>query len=209
MQNNYDKSGMNINTYKTLFDDTQKKPKGISENDKILDEIISFSNVNFNEETKQYKYENEDNLIIYYKLSDFIDVQKIERILETSQKSKKCHIASIMISGDLEIENRILTGNYVRHKEEYLHSVIEVKDEEGNLYIMDYTMNIIMPKDSYIKLTEFKEIEAITDLEFLNDIHIMSQISQGLSTKAYLAFRREIMKDLKKNEKIFEDDNER
>lgn len=55
-----------------------------------------------------------------------------------------------------------------------------------------------MPKEQYVKLTEFEELESISDLEYLEYIQRLENIL-GLNGKVLLTFGREIFKELEKN----------
>ena len=55
-----------------------------------------------------------------------------------------------------------------------------------------------MPKEQYVKLTEFEELESISDLEYLEYIQRLENIPD-LNGKVLLTFGREIFKELEKN----------
>ena len=99
----------------------------------------------------------------------------------------------------------ILTGCIKKSYGKFLHSVVEI-EKQGKPYIIDYTKNLIMPKEQYFKLTNFEEIERISDEEFFSDL--VATLQLDLSQKEYLTFRSEIMNDLKKNMFLFTENEE-
>lgn len=64
-----------------------------------------------------------------------------------------------------------------------------------------------MPKEQYVKLTEFEELESISDLEYLEYIQRLENIP-GLNGKVLLTFGREIFKELEKNSFLIKNDEE-
>ena len=82
-----------------------------------------------------------------------------------------------------------------------------------DVYIVDYTLNVIMPKKYYVELTQFEEIERIKDIEALQDrkdgdIKLFEDM--GFRMKTYVNFRKEVKVDLEKNRKMIqiEDDEQ-
>ena len=59
-------------------------------------------------------------------------------------------------------------------------------EKRGKPYIIDYTKNLIMPKEQYFKLTNFEEIERISDEELFSDLVATQQLH--LSRKRILDF---------------------
>ena len=59
-----------------------------------------------------------------------------------------------------------------------------------------------MLKEDYIRLTNLRVIETIKGYEIANDI-TGPIIQMGMDFKTYCAFRPEIVKELKKNNRVF------
>ena len=125
-----------------------------------------------------------------------INDKNIKKELESEKRYRKCHLKSAEIATSLP-KSCILTGYVKRYNGKFLHSIVEIEKEDGK-YIIDYTKNIIMPKEQYVKLTEFEELESISDLEYLEYIQRLENIL-GLNGKVLLTFGREIFKELEKN----------
>lgn len=61
-----------------------------------------------------------------------------------------------------------------------------------------------MPKEQYIELTKFKEIERISDLEYIEDLGRIYNFPH-LTDKVYVTFQKELIRELK-SKALFEDD---
>ena len=220
----YNESGINNNTYNLLFSDYDNIPKEEQpalEKSYIISVIqlytrfreksifskilklnferkykIDFSKIKFNEENQNYEYEFQGEVYTFDKLSKKINDKNIKKELESEKRYRNCHLKSVEIATSLP-KSCILTGYVKRYNGKFLHSIVEIEKEDGK-YIIDYTKNIIMPKEQYVKLTEFEELESISDLEYLEYIQRLENIL-GLNGKVLLTFGREIFKELEKN----------
>lgn len=107
---------------------------------------------------------------------------------------------SLEISLSLNFPNEVVTGFIygISDKVKYLHSWIEF-NKDGNEYVIDYTMNVIMNKEGYYFIRQAEELSRISNQDILFD----SKIS--INSKVYLVFRHEIMKELEKNSFLFPD----
>lgn len=52
-----------------------------------------------------------------------------------------------------------------------------------------------MPKEQYIELTKFKEIERISDLEYIEDLGKICNFPD-LTDKVYVTFKKELIREL-------------
>lgn len=230
-ESKYDESGINKNTWKLLFSDydniledemppiensyiitmiqtyTKFREKGIfSKLLKLFFEKkykVDYSKIKFNEETKSYEYEFEGEVYTFDKLSNKIDNEKIKKELESDKRYGQCHSKSLELSLEMP-EAYIVTGYVKRFDGKYLHSIVETEKKKGT-YIIDYTKNIIMPKEQYIKLTGFEEIERISDMEYLQHMQRIANIPD-IDLKVYTTFGKEIFKELEKNFSILKND---
>lgn len=225
----YYKNGINKNTYDMLFPDFYD-----TENEKIdkksgliiqLIEVytliqqkeifadlvkntfkekydIDFSNIKYNEETKQHEYKVDGKIYTFNELSDITDIEKFKKELKTDKRHHKCHTRTLELSFGVP-ESNIVTGYEVIADIKVLHSILEYK-VKNKLYIIDYTKNIIMPKEQYMELTKFKEIERISDLEYIEDLGRIYNFPH-LTDKVYVTFQKELIRELK-SKALFEDD---
>ena len=95
-----------------------------------------------------------------------------------------------------------MTGYYTTNLNKILHSVVEIV-KDGKNYILDWTQNIWMPKDDYIKIYKFQILEKINSNDLEQDFKKLKKL-EFKSLKTYLVFRDEIIKDLEKNKHLFD-----
>lgn len=226
----YYKNGINKNTYDMLFPDFYniKKEKIADEKTSLIIELIdvytlteqkelfidlvkktfdeqygiNYSNIKYNKETKQYEYEIKGKIYTFNELSDITDIEKFKKELKTDKRHHKCHTRTLELSFGVP-ESNIVTGYEVIADIKALHSILEYK-VKNKLYIIDYTKNIIMPKEQYMELTKFKEIERISDIEYIEDLGRIYNFPH-LTDKVYVTFQKELIRELK-SKALFEDD---
>lgn len=220
-------NGMNINTYNLLFDDLNNKKsdkKGSYESLNALcviskftkfDDIkiyclmagmyetiddYDFRTISWSDELNSFIYQKGNFKIPFNLLSDFMTHEDDKEELTSDERLHKCHEKSILLAS-IYPNFRIITGYVYLEKQRMLHSVIEYDDNEGTI-ILDWTKNLRMLKEDYIRLTNLRVIETIEGYDVKNDI-TGPIIQMGMDFKTYCAFRPEIVKELKKNNSIF------
>lgn len=220
-------NGMNINTYNLLFDDINNKmsdKKGSCESLNALcviskftkfDDIkiyclmagmyetiddYDFRTISWSDELNSFIYQKGNFKISFNLLSDFMTHEDVKKELTSDERIHKCHEKSILLAS-IYPNFRIITGYIYLEKQRMLHSVIEYDDNEGTI-ILDWTKNLRMLKEDYIRLTNLRVIETIEGYDVKNDI-TGPIIQMGMDFKTYCAFRPEIVKELKKNNSIF------
>lgn len=220
-------NGMNINTYNLLFDDINIKmsdKKGSCESLNALcviskftkfDDIkiyclmagmyetiddYDFRTISWSDELNSFIYQKGNFKISFNLLSDFMTHEDVKKELTSDERIHKCHEKSILLAS-IYPNFRIITGYIYLEKQRMLHSVIEYDDNEETI-ILDWTKNLRMLKEDYIRLTNLRVIETIEGYDVKNDI-TGPIIQMGMDFKTYCAFRPEIVKELKKNNSIF------
>ena len=220
-------NGMNINTYNLLFDDINNKisdKKGSCESLNALcviskftkfDDIkiyclmagmyetiddYDFRTISWSDELNSFIYRKGNFKIPFNLLSDFMTHEDVKKELTSDERLHQCHEKSIILAS-IYPNFRIITGYVYLEKQRMLHSVIEYDDNEGTI-ILDWTKNLRMLKEDYIRLTNLRVIETIEGYDVKNDI-TGPIIQMGMDFKTYCAFRPEIVKELKKNNSIF------
>lgn len=220
-------NGMNINTYNLLFDDINNKisdKKGSCESLNALcviskftkfDDIkiyclmagmyetiddYDFRTISWSDELNSFIYQKGNFKIPFNLLSDFMTHEDVKKELTSDERLHKCHEKSILLAS-IYPNFRIITGYVYLEKQRMLHSVIEYDDNEETI-ILDWTKNLRMLKEDYIRLTNLRVIETIEGYDVKNDI-TGPIIQMGLDFKTYCAFRPEIVKELKKNNRVF------
>ena len=124
--------------------------------------------------------------------------------MESERRYGPGHEKSLELSMALP-ESYIVTGYVKANKGKYLHSIVEI-EKKNEKYIIDYTKNIIMPKEQYVKLTSFEELERISDMEYLQYDQKIRNLSINLKT--YTTFGKDIAKELEKNAFLLKKDEE-
>ncbi len=220
-------NGMNINTYNLLFDDINNKmsdKKGSCESLNALcviskftkfDDIkiyclmagmyetiddYDFRTISWSDELNSFIYQKGNFKIPFNLLSDFMTHEDVKKELTSDERLHKCHEKSILLAS-IYPNFRIITGYIYLEKQRMLHSVLEYDDNEETI-ILDWTKNLRMLKEDYIRLTNLRVIETIEGYDVKNDI-TGPIIQMGLDFKTYCAFRPEIVKELKKNNRVF------
>lgn len=220
-------NGMNINTYNLLFDDINNKmsdKKGSCESLNALCVISKFTKfddikiyclmagmyetiddydfraISWSDELNSFIYQKGNFKIPFNLLSDFMTHEDVKKELTSDERLHKCHEKSILLAS-IYPNFGIITGYVYLEKQRMLHSVIEYDDNEETI-ILDWTKNLRMLKEDYIRLTNLRVIETIEGYDVKNDI-TGPIIQMGMDFKTYCAFRPEIVKELKKNNSIF------
>lgn len=233
IKSKYTEDGINKNTYKLLFsdyDNIPEKEQPAIENSYIITIIqlytrfrekdifskllklafekkykIDFSKIKYNEKTKEYEYEFNGEVYTFDKLSNELENKNVKKELESERRYGQCHEKSIEISMALP-EAYIVTGYIKENKGKFLHSIVEI-EKKNEKYVIDYTKNIIMPKEQYVKLTSFEELERISDMEYLQHVQKIANIPD-INLKTYTTFGKEIVKELEKNTFMLDKDEE-
>lgn len=166
---------------------------------------ISTNNIKYNKETKKHECTLKNgNIVTFDLISETLEKpsKKVIKELESNERKKKCHLMSVYVA--LQHEDSIVhTGTIIIGSNKILHSVVEIKTKKGKEFILDWTKNIVMDKDEYIKLFSFNILESIKSEDILNDSKFIKG-TEILSLKYYLTFRDEIIKDLNRNSFIFD-----
>ena len=225
----YDKDGINKKTYELLFKDEdniremdfdEKKRCYllyiIEKYTRFREESIfstllklyygsktkfDFSKIKFNETTGEYEFEEFGEKLTFNKLSNLIEDKELRGKLESEKRYGECHVDSMGMAVGAK-DWKVLTGYMNINGGKYLHSVIETKDGK----IIDWTRNLAMTKEEYVKLTEFNIIESIESEELLQ-IWI-KLFGLNSDSKVISVFGKEILNDTKRNPNIFKDDED-
>lgn len=162
----------------------------------IVNKISRLSNDDIYHELNKKKKGTSLNKFIsifcFQKLSDTL--KKVDDVneLTTTKRYGCCHSKSIILAYELGIGN-VVTGTMMSKTSILMHSVLEI-----NGYVLDWTRNLIMKKEDYFKLTDFKVINIISNECIKEDVkHLFNDLD--IELKAYTVFRDEIVNDYNKN----------
>lgn len=152
--------------------------------------------VSYDKKEQKYIFNDEKRgfLFDFRLLSDNITGKNIKKSLTSSSKFNDCHAGSMTIIPKID-NSYLCTGIIDNFGFDTLHTVIEFNEDK----IIDYTLNIIIDKNEYNKITNFREIQRIKKENYLDDIKILDG---NLDSKTYLTYRDEIIRDLNKNKKV-------
>lgn len=132
-------------------------------------------------------------------LSDFFMDEKLKDELTSDKRFHKCHESSINLALDLPFKNVFVVTGYVNTGDkDILHSVVEIDGDDE--VMIDYTQNILMKKEDYLKINCFREISRVRKEDLQQEIDTMTDLK--MTIPYYLFFRDEMKKDLNKNKKI-------
>lgn len=162
--------------------------------------IINLNKINFNEKTKEYEYINNNMVITFDKLSNYINDKSLVKELTSNKRYHKCHSRSIIFSPKIN-GSKILTGYITVGGQRVLHSVIEYKYDNDDI-ILDWTRNLKITKNQYIKLTKFSELSAFDGENVSEDIQILTKYL-NIGLKTYLTFRNELINEIRKKAVFF------
>lgn len=181
-----------INTklnYYTLYRDKKIIPPNIKT---LISNIVYKDGINY--------YLSDDICFGFLLLSDYVQNKKEKKILTSQKRYHKCHEESYRLTlGAPYKQSYILTGYINVDGNDILHSVAQVQDDKEEK-IIDFTLNIVMSKEDYITITNFREFSKISRDKLRQDEEKIKNFSMGI--QYYLFFHNELMKDLEKNEKL-------
>ncbi len=159
-----------------------------------LKNMADLNKINYNKQTKKYEYKDENIEVEFEKLSSFLKSKKYKEELESEKRYRKCFDMAFILSSAIK-DSKITTG-YIKLGKRIFHTLVE---KDG--YIFDWTHNLVMKKEDYIKITKFTELSSFYGKDFADDIKLISG-NIPLSLPVYYLFRDEIMSNLEKNKDI-------
>lgn len=144
------------------------------------------------------------------KLTDMIpEFKEIYPDLETRDRKGQCHRNSMLISNIINMSNNIVTGYIFGYsdKSKYLHSWIELVYDNEDL-VIDYSLNALMNKSGYYQMQHAIPLNKISNKNIKEDRKLLDKFDKlgHFDIKEYLLYRDEIMNDLEKNNKIFNEE---
>lgn len=230
------KDGINNNTYDLLFKDYKKikaeerntkqnekafvtidyftrtkKNKLLAFSAKLLKKVgIDFDKITYDEENKEYVYEDNDLIIRFDLISNgFKKEKETEDIINelTSKKRKgRCHNRSIQFARSFE-GSKVVTGYITFADSKILHTFVECNSKKNEKIVLDWTLNLKVKKEDYVKLTKFEELNSIPSEKINDEIDLIYK-NLDMSIKSTVLFWDEIVMDLKRNEHILKNEEE-
>lgn len=172
-----------------------------------LKEIFDYDldRISYNVETNKYEYREGSLLFEFEKWSDYVYTNFMYEKLTSEDRYKKCHSASLEYARYLSLNGKeafVVTGYVIVGAKKTLHSVVEIETVDNDVLILDFTKNLIMNKDQYMELTNFRELNSIS-ANFVNGDKDLFFDKLDANIKAYVLFRDEFMRDILRNFGIF------
>lgn len=205
--------GINNNTYNALFIDGPFKSRlvsndreylscAIDEFTKLSDEDIEYvvNNTDVFERVKNgFVAKHNDKKYKFILLDSFFGEDKKEE-LRSSRRQGKCVQTSIGMAYTAKEDCKVAVGYLDDSMDRVLHAVfVDCSSDEE--YVFDFSKNLVMRKEDYCDLQDYRIINEIKGEDIKKDMKVLRTIS-FLASKLYLCYRNEIMKDLKKNKKM-------
>ena len=204
--------GINNNTYEMLFieepvpdrlakDDREFIMAAIQNFTKLSDEdidyVVEHSNNIFLRNGKVFEV-NKNSRKYRFSLLDYF-LQDCKEELRSDARLGQCVPASISLANNTDNKCKVMIGYIDNSVDHFLHSVyVDCAYEKE--YVFDFTMNLVMEKEQYLELMDYKIINEVDGDNIKKDMKIICKIGH-FGSKFYLLFRDEIMKDLEKNKK--------
>lgn len=177
------------------------------EMDKDLTRLITFTtSPKRNLKNSQIKLSNKGEYIFTYKEKEYffslLEDKKIQQVDKEILKNKKIRLQehlkrSLKLACSMDLINpKIVIG---KSKMDVLNIII-IYQEKGIEKIIDYKLNLIMNKDDYYELFNFKDINVVTKYDLYNIYHILKIRKDYQYLIEYLIFTKEIFNELSKKE---------
>lgn len=218
-------TGININTYESLMNSCTPCSFSINDNSRYiafhtidrftmlqnedvekakqdtLGQVYDINYIKYNESENCFHYVKDDFEINFRKFSDVIRAYYYKEQLHNDERSSLAPIKSCEIAPYLSKSN-ILTGFILIGNLKMMHTVIELVDEG---LIIDWSINAIMKKEDYLRLTKLQVINKLETDKLIEDRmsgFLTVFLDSVIPLKFYLLFRDELVKDLDKNKQL-------
>jgi len=187
----------------------------LTHNEKILEEIETFTQFNNNTskfiiddymeklkkmyfklcklKTNEYIFITRSYYYVFSKFSEAFNLEVYYDELTSENRYGKCHDRSFMFA-KMNDKSNLLTGYINGTNLHILHSVVEL-NIFGKDYICDWTKNLVMSKQDYIKLTNYKILSKISHNQILEDSEMIEDLNLKNCLKGYLLFRDELTQE--------------
>ncbi len=210
-------NGINLNTYNMLFnsynkhtDDNASNGTAIADisiftsnsNDiksSLLKKIIRLKSIRYSDKDNMYKYKTSDGNCYRFELAsnffDFLSEREKEELL-SEERTGHCYKNSILLASKLSV-GMVLFGTVQVEDYQYLHSVTQFMNE-GRLFIVDWSHNIVMPKQDYEKLFNLKIINRVSGKDILTNYYLCCDYFSSIPFPVFLGFNYELVSRAKK-----------
>lgn len=198
-----------------VINECTKSENTIQQKEELLDKLksrkcILNAQIGYDEKFKLPQYvietiEGKIEAIEFSKINP--EIKEIMPYIETDERMGKCFGIAYDISINLGVPNNIVTGYVYGYtdKSQFLHSWVEA-NIKGEEYVIDGTRNAIINKDGYYLLKHAEPINKISYETMRQDVHKYEGALNEVPLEAYFVFRDEIIRDLERNERLFDEE---
>ena len=210
-------NGINLNTYNMLFNSYNKHTddnasngtaiadisiftsNSIDSSSSLLKKIIRFKSIRYSDKDNMYKYKTSDGNFYRFELaSDFFYFlnEREKKELLSEKRTGHCYKNSIILASKLSV-GMVLFGTVQVEDYQYLHSVTQFMNE-GRLFIVDWSHNVVMPKQEYEKLFNLKIINRVSGKDILTNYYLCCDVFYDVPFSVFLSFNQELVNRAKK-----------
>lgn len=216
LQDKYDKDGINYGNYSIIGNGHdsiffQKHDFNGMKNKDLIERLMYFTafpsknhkDFRYIEDKNSFKYQDFKMNFTFKLLSDYLKGEKEKNKLLSSERYGHCYEDSDKTAMELiraGYDNIYIVGGKVL---DFIHHCWLELEKPNETLVIDYTKNLVIEKSKYYKIYEAVMINKTKaqDMEKIKDT-IEPVIDLEFSPILYTFFGKEMMNDIKKNEKV-------
>lgn len=238
-ESKYTIHGVNRNTYKLLFEEKEEYKRECSKEidtielssfydrrihyrlyniiKKIMDMYfyeVNYFNIHKDLFSRGYIFKKGDTRFKFYYLERYLKKilknedpyvrKELISDLKNNSRYGSCFYKNMIISSNLDASFFVTGLIPFEDGTTHLHSFVEYRD-----YVIDYTKNLIMPKEIYYRLLGVKELQKVSSNTISEIFNILVE-NKILNTARYIAtFGNEIISDLNRNPQLIKKSNDK
>lgn len=221
LKDKYDKDGINYRNHSIIGNSHdcilfQEEDWNNQKYEKVVEELKKFT-ANPTKDNKYFKYIENGNYYKYHDglkmnfvfdlLSTYADDEEEKDELLSFERYGNCYVDSDITAFGLlnsGIDNIYIVGGKMKSNEiDYIHHCWLELEKTNETIVIDYTNNLVIEKSKYYQIYEAVMISKTKaeDMEKIKDI-VEPVINHDYAPILYTFFGKEMMNDIKKNEKI-------
>ena len=210
-------NGINLNTYDLLFNSYNKHTIDIAPyasaiadlgiftmqtdnfRGNLIKDLIAIKSIRYVYSSNMYKYKVDKDYYVYFNLAsevlDFLSDDD-KRELLSSRRRNHCFKQSILLADELN-GSMVLFGTAHVGNYQFLHSIVQII-VSGKIYVIDWTLNIVMFKHDYIKLFNFNTISMVSGQNIKENYYLCNDAFFQVPLSLFLTFNQELIVNAKR-----------